>query len=341
MTALGDEDRVKPLMSVLLANITRGDVVESQHYGHVVVVDGLNNNTVFSLGAPHFITYIRSAAKAFQAIPLYEDAVPEIFNLTETEMAVAMSSHNGEERHVNAVASLLKKSGCAESALQCGVHVPLGVAVAALMSARGEKPSVLHNNCSGKHAGMLAACINRGLSFFNYLDIAHAHQQRVLESVLQWAELPKERVQIGVDGCSAPNYALPLYNMALMYAKLMASQDDIPKRIVLTYARNPEMIAGEGRFDTDLMRVTRGRILAKVGAEGIQCLGIDVPTPMGMAIKVVDGSWRAVPAIAIAVLEKLQLLSASEVAALSDYGNVALRNHRGLEVGKIEPVVGA
>jgi L-asparaginase II len=326
-------------MSVLLANITRGDAVESQHYGHVVVVEGVSGKTAFSLGAPHFITYIRSAAKAFQAIPLYEDAVPEIFNLTEAEMAVAMSSHNGEERHVHAVASILQKSGCEESHLQCGTHVPLGTAVAALMAARGAKPTVLHNNCSGKHAGMLAACVNRGLPVANYLAFDHPHQQRVLQTVLQWAELPEDRIRLGLDGCSAPNYAMPLYNMALMYAKLMAAQEKIPKRIVLTHARNPEMIAGEGRFDTDMMRVTRGRILAKVGAEGIQCLGIDVPAPMGMAVKVVDGSARAVPAIVIAVLEKLQLLSPSEIAALSEYRNATLRNHRGLEVGKIETMI--
>ncbi len=326
-------------MSVLLANLTRGDVIESQHYGHIVVVDGLSGKTIFSRGAPHFITYIRSAAKAFQAIPLYEDAVPEIFNLTEAEMAVIMSSHNGEERHVNAVAEILRKSGCQESDLQCGVHIPLGTAVAALMSASGAKPAVLHNNCSGKHAGMLAACINRGLPIHNYLDFDHPHQQRVLQTVLQWAELPEERIHRGIDGCSAPNFALPLYNMANMYAKLMASQEDIPKRIVLTYARNPEMIAGEGRFDTDIMRVTRGRILAKVGAEGIQCLGIDVPVPMGMAVKIVDGSARAVPAIVIAVLEKLELLSPSEIEQLSNYRNVVLRNHRGLEVGKIQTAI--
>lgn len=326
-------------MSVLLANLTRGDTIESQHYGHVVVVDGHNGKTVFSLGAPHFITYIRSAAKAFQALPLYEDAVPEIFNLTEAEMAVAMSSHNGEERHVEAVAGILQKSGCLESQLQCGIHIPLGIAVAALMAARGAKPTVLHNNCSGKHAGMLAACLNRGFPVANYLAFDHPHQLRVLQTIMAWAELPEERIRLGIDGCSAPNYAMPLYNMALMYAKLMASQADIPKRIVLTYARNPEMIAGEGRFDTDLMRVTRGRIIAKVGAEGIQCLGIDVPTPMGLAIKVVDGSARAVPAITIAVLEKLQLLSPSELAALAEYRNVVLRNHRGLDVGKIETAI--
>lgn len=323
-------------MSVLLANLTRGDTIESQHYGHVVVVDGHNGKTVFSLGAPHFITYIRSAAKAFQAMPLYEDAVPEIFNLTEAEMAVAMSSHNGEDRHVEAVAGILQKSGCQESQLQCGLHIPLGTAVAALQAARGAKPTVLHNNCSGKHAGMLAACLNRGFSLTNYLAFDHPHQLRVLQTIMAWAELPEERIRLGIDGCSAPNYAMPLYNMALMYAKLMASQSDIPKRIVLTYARNPEMIAGESRFDTDIMRVTRGRILAKVGAEGIQCLGIDVPAPMGLAIKVVDGSARAVPAITIAVLEKLQLLSPSELAALSEYRNIVLRNHRGLEVGEIK-----
>ena len=325
-------------MSALLANVVRGGAIESQHFGHVAVVDR-TGKLVLAFGDPQFVTYIRSAAKPFQAVPLYADAVPEVFELGDSDMAVVMSSHNGEERQVAAVANILQKAGRSAVDLQCGVHVPLGTAVAESLQARGEKPTALHNNCSGKHAGMIAACVNRGWPVENYLEAQHPHQQTILNAISQWAELPKDRLSSGMDGCSAPNYAMPVFHMARMYAALIASQETIPHRIVLAFVKHPEMIAGEDRFDTALMRVTRGRILAKTGAEGIECLALDGPEPLGMAVKVVDGSARAVPAIVLAVLEKLQAISAAENEQLSSYRRVLIRNHRGLETGWIEPAI--
>lgn len=319
----------------LLANVIRGNLIESQHYGHIAVVDG-DSNLVLSYGDAQFITYVRSAAKPFQAIPLYEDSVPEIFDLDEAEMAVIMSSHNGEAKHVRAVMSILQKVGREPGDLQCGVHVPLGVAVAEQLAASGQKPTVLHNNCSGKHAGMIAACVNRGLPFDNYLEFNHPYQQRIWRTVARYAGLLEDAVPLGTDGCSAPNFALPMISMAHMYAGLVAASDEISRRIFMTFVKNPDMIAGEGRFDTTLMRATRGKVLAKTGAEGIECLAVNAPRPLGIAIKIVDGSNRAIPAVVIALLEKLEVLTEDELNRLSHFRQEVVRNHRGHACGMID-----
>jgi len=322
----------------LLATVKRGDVVESQHFGHFAVVDG-EGQLVLSAGDPHFITYLRSAAKPFQAIPLFEDAVPEIFGLTETELAVAMSSHNGEPKHVQAVQAILEKAGRTPADLQCGVHVPLGSAVAAELAAAGEKPTALHNNCSGKHAGMIAACVNRGLPISNYLDFNHPYQKRLWRTVARHAGLLEDAVPVGIDGCSAPNFALPVISMAHMYAGLVTMADEITRRIYSIFVKNPDYIAGEGRFDTILMRATRGKVLAKTGAEGIECLAVNAPQPLGIAIKIVDGSARAIPAVVVALLKKLQILSEDELKRLAHFDSETLRNHRGLAVGVLAAAI--
>lgn len=322
----------------LLAIVKRGDVVESQHFGHFAVVDG-EGNLVLSAGDPHFTTYIRSAAKPFQAIPLFEDSVPEIFGLEEAELAVIMSSHNGEPKHVQAVQAILTKVGRTPADLHCGVHVPLGSGVAEALARAGEKPTVLHNNCSGKHAGMIAACVNRGLPVGNYLDFNHPYQKRLWRTVARHAGLLEDAVPVGIDGCSAPNFALPMISMAHMYAGLAGMTDEIARRIYSLFVKYPDYIAGEGRFDTILMRVTRGKVLAKTGAEGIECLAVSAPQPLGIAIKIVDGSSRAIPAVVVALLKKLQILSDDELKRLAHFQPETLRNHRGLAVGMLEAAI--
>jgi L-asparaginase II len=322
----------------LLANVTRGGSVESQHFGHVVVVEA-EGRIVFALGDPRFVTYIRSAAKPFQAMPLFDDAVPEIFGFRDDEMAVIMSSHNGEPKHVDAVASILRKIGRSPEHLQCGIHPPMGATVLYELRRRGEKPTVLHNNCSGKHAGMLAACVNRGWPTENYLDLNHPHQQRILQAVARWAWMPASGIGVAIDGCSAPVFAMPLFNMARMYATLVGAEEAIPQRIVQTMATLPDMIAGEERFDTDLMRVTNGRIIAKIGAEGIQCIGVTGGQRLGMALKMSDGSHRAVSSVALAVLHKLGLVLDAEYEQLAGYHRVPVRNYRQIETGFVEAAI--
>jgi L-asparaginase II len=322
----------------LLANVTRGGGIESQHFGHAVAVDA-EGRILFALGDPRFVTYIRSAAKPFQAMPLFDDAVPEIFGFRDDEIAVIMSSHNGEPKHVDAVASLLRKIGRTPQDLQCGIHPPLGAAVIQDLRRRGEKPTVLHNNCSGKHAGMLAACVNRGWPVENYLDLNHPHQQRILQVIARWAWMPASDIGVGIDGCSAPVFAMPLFNMARMYATLVSSAEPAAQRIVQTMHTAPDMIAGEERFDTDVMRVTNGRLIAKIGAEGIQCLGVTGSQRIGLALKLSDGSHRAVSCVALAILHKLGLLADAEYEQLAIYQRMPIRNHRQIETGFVESAI--
>lgn len=322
----------------LLANVTRGGGIESQHFGHAAVVDA-EGRILFALGDPRFVTYIRSAAKPFQAMPLFDDAVPEIFGFRDDEVAVIMSSHNGEPKHVDAVASILRKIGRTPQDLQCGIHPPLGATVIQDLRRRGEKPNVLHNNCSGKHAGMLAACVNRGWPVENYLDLNHPHQQRILQAIARWAWMPANGVGLGIDGCSAPVFAMPLFNMARMYATLVSSEEPVAQRIVKTMVTAPDMIAGEERLDTDLMRVTNGRLIAKIGAEGIQCIGVTGGQRVGLALKLSDGSHRAVSAVALAILHKLGLISDAENEQLAVYHRTPIRNHRHIETGFVEAAI--
>ncbi|MDZ7292662.1 MAG: asparaginase [candidate division KSB1 bacterium] len=322
----------------LLANVTRGGRIESQHFGHLVVVDA-EAKPVFTLGDPRFVTYIRSAAKPFQAMPLYDDAVPEVFRLRDDEMAVMMSSHNGEPKHIDAVASILRKIGLRPEDLQCGIHAPLGAEALRELNRRGGKPTVLHNNCSGKHAGMLAACVNRGWPIENYLHPDHPHQQRILQTIARWAWLPVTDIGVAIDGCSAPNFAMPLFNIARMYATLVSSNEANARRILQTFANAPDMIAGEERFDTDLIRVTNGRLIAKMGMEGIQCIGVCGNYRLGIAIKISDGSHRATSVVALALLQKLKLISADEYEQLVAYHRIVVHNHRHLATGLIEAAI--
>ncbi len=322
---------------VLLANVTRSGSIESQHYGHLVVVDA-QGKIVFALGDPHFATYMRSAAKPFQAIPLFEDKIPEAFGLSDVEQAVMMSSHNGEDRHVKAVSSILKKIGRSPDDLQCGIHVPLGVKAAKLLNEHGENPAVLHNNCSGKHAAMLAACVRNGWPVENYLAPTHPHQQRIHETMAAWANLSTSQIARGVDGCSAPVFYLPIYNMALIYAKLASSQEIVAQKIKKLFITHPEMIAGEDRFDTEIMVAAGGKVMAKTGAEGIECMGVLGEQPLGIAIKMIDGANRAIPPVLVNVLHKLGVIDKADLQKLEKWQRVRIQNHRGIEIGFIEAV---
>jgi L-asparaginase II len=321
----------------LLANVTRSGRIESHHYGHLVVVDA-QGKIVLSHGDPHFVTYMRSAAKPFQAIPLFEDEIPEAFGLNDVEQAVMMSSHNGEARHVEAVSGILKKIGRAPEDLQCGIHAPLGVKTAKLLGERGEKPAVLHNNCSGKHAGMLAACVHHDWPIESYLDPAHPHQQCIHETMAKWANLLTTQIARGVDGCSAPVFYLPIYNMALMYARLSSSREKVAQRIVKLFITHPEMIAGEDRFDTEIMIPAGGKVIAKTGAEGIECMSVLGKEPLAIAIKMIDGANRAIPPVLVNLLHKLGVLDDIDLKKLEKWRRVRIANHRGLEIGFIEAV---
>jgi L-asparaginase II len=283
----------------------------------------------------------RSALKPFQALPFVAAGGVERYGYTMAQVALLCASHSGEPRHVAAVGEMLARAGNAEGDLQCGSHAP------GHYEARGEVPppppySPLAHNCSGKHSGMLAYCMLCGLPKRNYLDFDHPLQRAIRQAVAHYLETPESALASGVDGCSAPNYAVPLKRLAQGFAKLAAGREDeryggAPRLLAEAMVRHPEMVAGEARSDLTLMQAGRGDWLAKIGAEGVQAVGVR-SAGIGIAIKVADGNKRALRPVIAATLDQLGLLGPSEAAALADWRESVVRNYRGTATGAIRPV---
>ncbi|HYL56889.1 MAG TPA: asparaginase [Gemmatimonadales bacterium] len=287
----------------------RGGVVEAWHDVHVAVVDR-TGRLVAHAGDPRLVTFWRSAAKPFQAAPLVEDGVMERFGITDQELALVCASHSSEPAQVGKIRELLAKIGCAERDLLCGPHPPLSERVAQDYQARGVRLTPVYSNCSGKHAGMLALARHHGWPTEFYTRAEHPVQERCLAEVSRWAEVPEEKIATGVDGCGVVCFALPLRSMALAYAKLGSGEGAAPRsplpRLAATMLHHPELIAGEGRPCTELMRAHPGRVIAKVGAEGVYC-ALLVGEGLGVALKVADGHALASALALAAVLEALGL----------------------------------
>ena len=333
-----------------LVEVTRGPLVESRHRGAIAVVDAAGE-LVAGLGDVEAAVYYRSAAKPFQTIPLVAAGVADHFGLTPREVAVTVGSHSGEPIHLEAVARILDKIGLDASALRCGAHMPFDEASASELRDAGRPPTPLHNNCSGKHAGMLALARFLGAPVETYLDPSHPVQQHILVAVARFADVPVDEITVAVDGCSAPVFGLRLRAMARSFAQLVVpEQTDLDprlraaaERVVSCMTLHPEMVGGtRGRLDTDLMQAARGGIVSKVGAEGVQLLGAR-PTPgrprgLGLAIKIEDGDIRrARDPVVVEALRQLGLLDDEQLAALAPYARSVVFNHRRLEVGEVRP----
>jgi L-asparaginase II len=320
-----------------LVEVTRGGRVESEHHGAIAVVDA-GGQLIAHVGDVQLVSYLRSSAKPFQLLPLIESGAADRFGFTAAELAIIAGSHSGEPRHVAAVQSILNKIGLPESALQCGVHVPFNADAAKALRAAGSEATVLYNNCSGKHAGMLAQAIDRGLSTADYLDPQHPVQVTIRQRLAELAELPAEKIYVGVDGCSAPCFAMPLHASALAFAKLADAKSGALQRVARAMLEHPEMVAGEGRIDTDLMRAVPHRLVSKGGAEGYHGMGIVVEngSALGVAIKIGDGDGKrgGHPAI-IETLRQLGVLDDAALAQLKNCHTWPVTNHRGLEVGEV------
>lgn len=334
----------------ILVEVTRGGIVESIHRGHLAVVDG-DGAFVASLGKPETVTFLRSSGKPFQAIPFLLSGAAETFGFSEKEIALACASHNGEEIHTTTAARMLEKAGFSETDLRCGAHEPFSTEIAFSLICRDEKPSQLHNNCSGKHAAMLAFARQIGAPIENYDFLGNPIQQQILEIVEKFSDVPRERIGVGVDGCSAPNFALPIINMARMFGKLILPPEDFDadlreacRRAITAMMSHPELIGGEEpkRLDTLLMRALRGQIVSKIGAEGVYTAGI-LPSPrwkrgLGIALKIEDGSdRRARPVAVLEVLRQLEILNPQEHESLKPFARIELRNHRRTLVGEAAP----
>lgn len=332
----------------VIANVIRGETVESVYCGHMAVVDGNgNSNSVFSLGDPSTVTYFRSSAKAFQAIPFITSGAADAFGFSEDEIALAVASHSGEPMHTEIARRMLEKAGFSESDLQCGSHLPFSEAETSRMLAAGEQPTQLHNNCSGKHAAMLAFAKHIGADAATYLSQDNRIQKRILRCVADFTEVPEESIAMGVDGCSAPIFALPVAAMAKSFINLLRpanfpEQTQIAcRRIVDAMMTYPELIGGSTRLDTMLMNAAPARIISKVGADGVWLCGV-LPcekwsTGLGIALKVADGDdYRARPVVAIEILRQLDVLSKNDLADMSP---MPVKNRRGDVVGRVSSMI--
>jgi len=278
----------------------RGGWVETVHEVHVAVMDS-SGRLVARTGDPELVTFWRSAAKPFQALPLVEDGAAGRFGLTSEELALACASHSSEPGQVARVRELLGKIGCSERDLLCGPHPPLSDRVAHDYQTRGVRLTAVYSNCSGKHAGMLALARHHGWPTEFYTRLEHPVQQRCLAEVSRWTDVPAVEIKTAVDGCGVVCYGLPLRNMASAYARLGTAD-----RVRDAMLRHPELIAGEGRPCTEMMRAHPGRVIAKVGAEGVYC-ALLTQEKLGVALKVTDGHAIAAALAMAAVLEALGL----------------------------------
>ncbi|QSQ09250.1 hypothetical protein H0A61_01611 [Koleobacter methoxysyntrophicus] len=329
-------------MSEILVHITRGNVVESVHRGHIAVAD-TEGKVLYYAGNPDIVTYFRSAAKPIQALAVVESGAYDAFGLTLKELAVICGSHSGEKEHTAVVMSILEKIGLEEGVLECGIHDPLYRPEALEIYRCGRKPTFLHCNCSGKHSGMLAVAVKEGYPVNGYRDITHPVQQKMLEIIAEVAEIDRKDIQIGIDGCGVPVFGLPLFKMALAYAKLSNPErlDERRKRAINmvkeAVINNPYMVAGTGRICTELIIHTGGRVIAKSGAEGVYCVGL-LDKGIGIALKIEDGSSRAIWPSVIHILNQLGALSEEELKAFKKYYPSAVKNNHGEIVGEVRPV---
>ena len=340
--------------------LTRGEVVESTHYGAIAVVDS-HGSLLASYADPYTVAFLRSSAKPFQVLPFVERGGVKHFGFTEQELALACASHEGSDEHVRVVEAMQARVSIDEGHLQCGSHMPGDVTAYKRLIKNDQAPTPNRNNCSGKHTAMLAHAKMRSLPLDTYLDSEHPIQQDILASFAEMCLLPPNQVHLGIDGCSAPNFAVPLFNSALAYARLCDSHElaesraNSCRKVISAMMAYPEMISSPTEFDCRLMQVGGGRIVCKRGAEGYQGIGllpgaISADSPgIGIAFKVMEGDLgqrrldltaftRVRAAVTLEILKQLGALSQAQLDALAEFGpRKPVTNHRGLLVGESRP----
>ena len=328
-------------LPVPLVEITRGDVVERVHNGHAVILRG-DKTIHFSLGDPYKNTYMRSSAKPVQVLPLLLNQGDKRFGFNDREIAIMCSSHYCEPLHIETLKGILNKTGLKESHLLCGSSYSLKFDYALELAAQQVPLNQLYNDCSGKHLGMLALCLHRNYPLENYISPAHPAQQEILETFSDFCQIEKERVMIGIDGCSAPVFALPLYHMALAYLKLANPDSLAPqyaaacKKIFDAMNAHPEIISGDGGFCTALISVTNGKLIGKIGADGVYCVGVKDHN-IGLAVKIEDGNMNALSTVVLELLAHLGALTKIEKEKLEKFRVKDVKNDRKIVTGVQRP----
>lgn len=292
----------------VLIELTRGKLVESIHRGAVAIVDA-QGSSILNVGDTLRPVFPRSAIKSLQAIPLVASGAAKRFGLAQVHLALACGSHSGSPDHVRWASEMLAKAGLGEDALACGAHRPLDPKEADRMHAEGRMPSQPHNNCSGKHAGMLLTAVHLGEPIAGYLDSSHPVQQRIMTVLEKFSGHPIKPSVCGIDGCGVPNWAMPLQHLALAFARLVSGKVEGPDGaaaddLVTACWAEPVAVAGKNRLDTKLFQRCPGEVVIKTGAEGVYCAAVK-SLGVGIALKVDDGAKRASEMAIVEVLARL------------------------------------
>ncbi|MDH4157640.1 MAG: asparaginase [candidate division Zixibacteria bacterium] len=329
-------------MVEIAARVYRGEAVEAIHYATIAVVDGREELTHY-LGDPRLAVMTRSSIKPFQVLPMLLSGAADKYRLSPKQLAVMCGSHDGTDEHREVVLSNLAAAGNSPEDLKCGAHLPLYLKFAGLTAHNGEDKDPARHNCSGKHSGFLAQAVYLGDDKAEYLNPASRTQRRVKDLLSRFCDYPADKMTVGVDGCSAPNFPLPIVNLAVAFMKLANArgQDDQLKS-ALDRVRNammeyPEMVSGRKRLDAEMMHSFPGRLVCKVGAEAIQGIGLADP-PLGIAVKIHDGNWRARGPIFVEIFKQLGLVqNIDDYPLLRQHECPEVLNDRQIITGKIVP----
>jgi L-asparaginase II len=327
----------------VLVRIHRDGAVESQHRGAWVVADA-SGAVIEGHGVWKGPVFTRSSVKCMQALPLLETGAAKRFGFSDSEIAMCLASHNAEPCHTAIVAGLLARLGLSVRDLKCGAQPPGDPEARNALRERGESPTALHNNCSGKHAGFLALALHLGVPVAKYIEPDSAGQVLIRKAVIELTGVSAGELGTATDGCSAPTFRMPLQGLATAFARV-ANPSGLPRerraaceRMLAAVAAHPHLIAGHHqRIDTDIARITRGRLFPKIGGEAVYAIGVR-GSNRGLALKIDDGSQRGLHALVIGLLRRFSFATADELAALEAWEEKRLRNWAGLDVGHTEVV---
>ena len=319
----------------ILCRVTRGELTESIHVAFAVAVDE-TRQPFYSTGDPQYLTCIRSSLKPFQAAASVKAGAVDAAEFNDDELALMCASHKGEKMHVKTAQSMLTKLGLTVDDYECGSHFPSDTLTRHRMIKEDKEAQPLHNNCSGKHAGMLALAKHLGQGTANYIKKDHPVQRTILEYVQDVSGL--EMIPTEIDGCSAPTPFMTLETIAGMFQTLAAGNEPELKRVFKAMCSCPDLVGGSNHFDTNFIKALTGRGVTKVGGESVRGIALKTQDkgPVGIAIKILDGNFRALPVATMKLLEHLELLTEEELQNLDKFRTKILKNHNQIEIGRIE-----